>query len=144
MPHGIGVCVSVFVGLVAVLITGVYRVHEGHVSVTYFGGALQDTLKSPGYHWAMPGLTRHVAIPVRLQTCVVQRYVYTLVLSAHVVHIAGQLFIMWPVARLVVSWCTSPRLTSCIAFESMQFWTLYGSTHRTMQTLGYMTDCIGR
>lgn len=65
----IGFAALAVAGVAALLaVAGVHKVDEGHVGVYYWGGALVPRLREPGYHWAMPFLASHVAIPVRLQT----------------------------------------------------------------------------
>lgn len=58
------------VGLATVIaaVSGVYRVPEGHVSVTFRGGALQKQIRGPGFHFATPVLERVHFVQTTVQT----------------------------------------------------------------------------
>ena len=60
--------VSSIVGLVGIVWTGIYRVEEGYVGVSYRGGKLLSDLAQPGYHVRIPGLTSVDQVQVTMQT----------------------------------------------------------------------------
>lgn len=45
-----------------------HRIEEGHVGVYFRGGALLDTLSTPGYHFLLPFVTKVNSIQTTLQT----------------------------------------------------------------------------
>ena len=53
---------------VATALGGVYRVPEGHVAVTFRGGALIKSIRKPGFHTAIPVLDRVTMIGLPFAT----------------------------------------------------------------------------
>ena len=53
---------------VATALGGVYRVPEGHVAVTFRGGALIKSIRRPGFHTAIPVLDRVHMMQTTVQT----------------------------------------------------------------------------
>mmetsp|Transcript_20128 Transcript_20128/g.23223 ORF Transcript_20128/g.23223 Transcript_20128/m.23223 type:complete len:334 (+) Transcript_20128:198-1199(+) len=47
---------------------GIHKIPEGHVGIYYRGGALLDTITTPGFHWKIPLLTEHHAVQTTVQT----------------------------------------------------------------------------
>mmetsp|Transcript_23500 Transcript_23500/g.81822 ORF Transcript_23500/g.81822 Transcript_23500/m.81822 type:complete len:340 (-) Transcript_23500:53-1072(-) len=71
-----GACVVVGLAAVAAVVAsipaGIFFVEEGSVGVVYFGGALTDSLLTPGYHWTPPLVTRRELVTTRMQTSTVR------------------------------------------------------------------------
>jgi len=52
----------------AVIVSSIHQVEEGHIGVYWLGGALLQTTTEPGIHIMLPGLTRFANVQVTLQT----------------------------------------------------------------------------
>jgi regulator of protease activity HflC (stomatin/prohibitin superfamily) len=50
------------------LYMGLHQVPEGHVGLYYVGGALQEKMSEPGYHWMVPFITKMASVQTTLQT----------------------------------------------------------------------------
>jgi len=62
------VILSIVGVILAIIVTGVHQVEEGHIGIYYLGGALLQATTEPGIHWMVPGLTRFANVQVTLQT----------------------------------------------------------------------------
>ena len=72
MQGAIILAVSVVVLLGAIFGPTLHQVPEGYVSVYWRGGALTDTIGSPGYHLKVPIITSYGLVQTSLQTDVVK------------------------------------------------------------------------
>ena len=54
---------------VAILVrTSLHRIEEGHMGVYYRGGALLNSMSSPGFHLMIPLITAYKSVQTTLQT----------------------------------------------------------------------------
>eukprot|EP01088_Endostelium_zonatum_P004113 TRINITY_DN15333_c0_g1_i1.p1 TRINITY_DN15333_c0_g1~~TRINITY_DN15333_c0_g1_i1.p1 ORF type:complete len:348 (+),score=87.28 TRINITY_DN15333_c0_g1_i1:28-1044(+) len=52
----------------AILAVGIHKIEEGHVGLTYFGGALEEGYTEPGWQFSTPFLTKVEQVQFTLQT----------------------------------------------------------------------------
>jgi len=61
----------VLVLAVAITLSGIHKIHEGHIGVYWRGGALLKETTDPGFHFKVPTITTFAQIQVTLQTDIV-------------------------------------------------------------------------
>ena len=55
-------------GLALFAFLSVHKVEEGHVGLYWVGGALQEGISEPGFHFMIPFITRMAEVQITLQT----------------------------------------------------------------------------
>ncbi len=82
---GIASLVGFFVVVMALLLGGVHRVHEGTVGVYWHGGAISPVMSDPGIHFMIPYYSQVSLLPVFVQNMEVLVFLSPFSLAAPII-----------------------------------------------------------